>query len=51
MHAYPNRTRQQLTAGKIEISMGMRFLLSGADLSSLMAGATARSTFLHGIKL
>jgi len=32
------------------IDMGMRFILSGADLSFLMAGATARSTFLHAIK-
>lgn len=51
MDAYPNHTRQQLAAGKIAIGMGMRFILSGADLSFLMAGATARSTFLHGLKV
>ena len=33
------------------IGMGMRFILSGGDLSFLMAGAKARAEFLHGIKL
>jgi 2-keto-3-deoxy-L-rhamnonate aldolase RhmA len=33
------------------IGMGMRFILSGADLSFLMAGARSRSDFLHAIKL
>lgn len=33
------------------IGMGMRFILSGSDLSFLMAGARGRSSFLRGIKL
>lgn len=33
------------------ISMGMRFILSGGDLSFLMAGAKARTEFLRNIKL
>ena len=33
------------------IGMGMRFILSGGDLSFLKAGAKARAEFLHGIKL
>jgi len=33
------------------VTMGARFLLSGSDFSFVMAGATARSAFLRGIKL
>ena len=33
------------------IGMGARFILSGSDFSFVMAGATARSSFLRGIKL
>lgn len=33
------------------IGLGMRFILSGADLSFLMAGARERATLLHGLKL
>jgi hypothetical protein len=32
------------------IQMGMRMILSGSDLSFLMAGAKARTEFLRGIK-
>jgi 2-keto-3-deoxy-L-rhamnonate aldolase RhmA len=32
------------------INMGMRFILSGNDTGFLMAGAHARSEFLHGLK-
>ena len=32
------------------INMGMRFILSGNDTGFLMAGARARSEFLHGLK-
>ena len=32
------------------IKMGMRFILSGNDTGFLMAGARARSDFLHGLK-
>jgi len=33
------------------IGLGMRFILSGSDLSFLMAGAKARADFLRGVKL
>ena len=33
------------------IGMGMRFILSGGDMSFLMAGARERASFLHGLKL
>jgi 4-hydroxy-2-oxoheptanedioate aldolase len=33
------------------ISYGMRFILSGGDVSFLMAGARQRADFLHGLKL
>ena len=33
------------------IQMGMRMILSGSDLSFLMAGARARTEFLRGLKL
>ncbi len=33
------------------IGMGMRFILSGGDLSFLMAGAKARTEFLRNVKL
>lgn len=33
------------------IGMGMRFILSGGDMSFLMAGARGRADFLHGLKL
>jgi len=33
------------------IGMGMRFILSGGDLSFLMAGARQRADFLHGLKV
>ena len=33
------------------IGYGMRFILSGGDLSFLMAGARARAEFLHNLKL
>jgi 2-keto-3-deoxy-L-rhamnonate aldolase RhmA len=33
------------------IGMGMRFILSGGDLSFLLAGAKARTEFLRGVKL
>lgn len=33
------------------IGMGMRMILSGGDLSFLMAGAKARTDFLRGVKL
>jgi 2-keto-3-deoxy-L-rhamnonate aldolase RhmA len=33
------------------IGMGMRFILSGSDLSFLMAGAAARAAFLRAVKL
>jgi 2-keto-3-deoxy-L-rhamnonate aldolase RhmA len=33
------------------IGMGMRFILSGSDLSFLMAGAAARAAFLRSVKL
>jgi len=33
------------------IGYGMRFVLSGGDLSFLMAGARERANFLHGIKI
>ena len=33
------------------IRMGMRMILSGSDLSFMMAGARARSEFLRGVKL
>jgi 4-hydroxy-2-oxoheptanedioate aldolase len=33
------------------IGMGMRFILSGSDLSFLMAGAMARAAFLRSVKL
>ncbi|MES2187178.1 MAG: aldolase/citrate lyase family protein [Pseudomonadota bacterium] len=32
------------------IGMGMRFILSGNDIGFMMAGAKARSSFLHGLK-
>jgi hypothetical protein len=33
------------------IGYGMRFILSGGDLSFLMAGARERANLLHGVKL
>ena len=33
------------------IGYGMRFILSGGDMSFLMAGARDRANFLHGLKL
>lgn len=33
------------------IGLGMRFILSGADLSFLMAGARERANLLHGLRL
>ena len=33
------------------IGLGMRFILSGNDMSFMMAGAMQRTQFLHGIKL
>jgi 2-keto-3-deoxy-L-rhamnonate aldolase RhmA len=33
------------------IEMGMRFVLAGSDLPLLMAGASARAKFLHGVPL
>jgi 2-keto-3-deoxy-L-rhamnonate aldolase RhmA len=33
------------------IGLGMRFILSGSDLSFIMSGARERASFLHGIKL
>ena len=33
------------------IGFGMRFILSGGDMSFLMAGARDRANFLHGLKL
>jgi 4-hydroxy-2-oxoheptanedioate aldolase len=33
------------------IAMGMRFILSGGDISFLMAGARERANFLQGLKL
>ena len=33
------------------IGLGMRFILSGSDLSFIMAGARERSKFLNAIKL
>lgn len=33
------------------IAMGMRFVLSGGDLGFLMAGASERAKFLHGLKI
>ena len=33
------------------ISMGMRFILSGGDLGFLMAAASERAKFLHGLKI
>jgi 2-keto-3-deoxy-L-rhamnonate aldolase RhmA len=33
------------------IEMGARFILSGADVSFVQAGAIARTGFLHGITL
>jgi len=33
------------------IGYGMRFILSGGDLSFLLAGAKARTEFLRGVKL
>jgi 2-keto-3-deoxy-L-rhamnonate aldolase RhmA len=33
------------------IGYGMRFILSGGDVSFLMAGATQRAQFLKGLKL
>ena len=33
------------------IGYGMRFILSGGDMSFLMAGARERASFLHGLKL
>ena len=33
------------------IQMGMRMILSGSDLSFMMAGARARSEFLRGVKI
>lgn len=33
------------------IGLGMRFILSGSDLSFMMAGAKARAEFLRGVKL
>jgi 2-keto-3-deoxy-L-rhamnonate aldolase RhmA len=33
------------------IGLGMRFILSGSDLSFIMAGGRERTSFLHGIKL
>src|SRR5262245_9400491 len=33
------------------VAMGMRFILSGSDLSFIMAGARARSTALRAVKL
>ena len=32
-------------------AVGMRFILSGGDMSFLMAGARDRANFLHGLKL
>jgi 2-keto-3-deoxy-L-rhamnonate aldolase RhmA len=33
------------------IGMGMRFILSGSDLSFMMAGAKARADLLRAVKL
>jgi 2-keto-3-deoxy-L-rhamnonate aldolase RhmA len=33
------------------IGLGMRFILSGSDLSFIMAGGRERASFLHGLKL
>jgi 2-keto-3-deoxy-L-rhamnonate aldolase RhmA len=33
------------------VGMGMRFILAGSDVSFIMAGASARTSFLRGIKL
>lgn len=33
------------------IAMGMRFILSGSDLSFLMAGASSRAAFLRSVKI
>ena len=33
------------------IGFGMRFILSGNDMSFMMAGASQRAGFLHGLKL
>ena len=33
------------------VSMGMRFILGGSDLSFMMSGAKERSSFLRGISL
>ncbi len=33
------------------IAMGMRFVLSGGDMGFLMAGASERAKFLHGLKI
>ena len=33
------------------IGLGMRFILSGGDMSFLMAGARSRAEFLHGLKI
>jgi 2-keto-3-deoxy-L-rhamnonate aldolase RhmA len=33
------------------IQMGMRMILSGSDLSFMMAGARARTEFLRAVKL
>lgn len=51
MDAFPNHTKRRLASGQLAIGMGMRFILSGSDLSFLMAGARERSAFLRGIKL
>ena len=33
------------------IGLGMRFILSGSDLSFMMAGARARTEFLRAVKI
>jgi 2-keto-3-deoxy-L-rhamnonate aldolase RhmA len=33
------------------VQMGMRMILSGSDLSFMMAGARARTDFLRAVKL
>ncbi len=66
MSIYANYAKQQLDAGKLALGMGgiydqklmdkyvgygMHFILSGGDLNFLMAGAKARTGFLHNRKL
>jgi len=49
MDNYPNHTKRQLAAGKV--ALGMRFILSGSDLSFVLAVGRERASFLHGIKI